>query len=41
VCPKDGRSVDYYRAKLARYPALSHVTIEIQKSHNAAADERS
>jgi cation diffusion facilitator family transporter len=32
VCPKDGRSADYYRAKLARYPALSHVTIEIQKS---------
>ena len=32
VCPKDGRDVDYYRARLARYPALSHVTIEIQKS---------
>jgi cation diffusion facilitator family transporter len=32
VCPKDGRSADYYRAKLARYPALSHVTIEIQQS---------
>ena len=32
VCPKNGRSADYYRAKLARYPALSHVTIEIQKS---------
>ncbi len=32
VCPKDGRGADYYRAKLARYPALSHVTIEIQKS---------
>jgi cation diffusion facilitator family transporter len=31
VCPKDGRSANYYRAKLARYPALSHVTIEIQK----------
>ncbi|MGO9932508.1 MAG: CDF family Co(II)/Ni(II) efflux transporter DmeF [Steroidobacteraceae bacterium] len=30
VCPKAGRSADYYRAKLARYPALSHVTIEIQ-----------
>jgi cation diffusion facilitator family transporter len=30
VCPKEGRSADYYRAKLARYPALSHVTIEIQ-----------
>jgi cation diffusion facilitator family transporter len=32
VCPKNGRSADYYRAKLARYPVLSHVTIEIQKS---------
>jgi cation diffusion facilitator family transporter len=32
VCPKDGRSANYYRAKLARFPALSHVTIEIQKS---------
>jgi cation diffusion facilitator family transporter len=32
VCPKDGRSADYYRAKLGRFPALSHVTIEIQKS---------
>jgi cation diffusion facilitator family transporter len=32
VCPKNGRSADYYRAKLARYPLLSHVTIEIQKS---------
>jgi cation diffusion facilitator family transporter len=32
VCPKDGHGADYYRAKLARYPALSHVTIEIQKS---------
>lgn len=32
VCPKDGRSADYYRAKLARYSALSHVTIEIHKS---------
>ena len=30
VCPKDGRNADYYRAKLARYPALSHITIEIQ-----------
>ena len=29
VCPKDGRSVDYYRAKLARYRSLSHITIEI------------
>jgi cation diffusion facilitator family transporter len=32
VCPRDGRTADYYRAKLARFPALSHVTIEIQKS---------
>ena len=30
VCPREGRNTDYYRAKLARYPALSHVTIEIQ-----------
>jgi len=30
VCPKEGRSSDYYRAKLARYRSLSHVTIEIQ-----------
>ena len=29
VCPKEGRSADYYRAKLARYRSLSHVTIEI------------
>jgi cation diffusion facilitator family transporter len=31
VCPKEGRTADYYRAKLAGYPALSHLTIEIQK----------
>jgi hypothetical protein len=30
VCPKEPCTTDYYRAKLARYPALSHVTIEIQ-----------
>jgi cation diffusion facilitator family transporter len=30
VCPKEPCTADYYRAKLARYPALSHVTIEIQ-----------
>jgi cation diffusion facilitator family transporter len=30
VCPKDNRGADYYRAKLSRYPSLSHVTIEIQ-----------
>ena len=32
VCPKEGRTADYYRAKLACYPALSHLTIEVQKS---------
>jgi Co/Zn/Cd efflux system component len=31
VCPKEGRSADYYRAKLARYRSLSHVTIEIHR----------
>ena len=31
VCPKEGRTADYYRAKLARYRALSHVTIEIHR----------
>lgn len=30
VCPKEGRTADYYRARLARYHSLSHVTIEIQ-----------
>ena len=30
VCPKEPCTADYYRAKLARYPALSHLTIEIQ-----------
>jgi cation diffusion facilitator family transporter len=30
VCPKEPCTVDYYRTKLARYPALSHLTIEIQ-----------
>ena len=30
VCPKEGRTADYYREKLANYPMLSHVTIEIQ-----------
>src|SRR5579859_2101344 len=29
VCPNEGRTADYYRAKLARFRALSHVTIEI------------
>ena len=31
VCPKQPCTADYYRTKLARYPALSHVTIEIQE----------
>ena len=30
VCPKEARSADYYRSKLARYRTLSHVTVEIQ-----------
>jgi cation diffusion facilitator family transporter len=30
VCPKEPCTADYYRAKLARYSALSHITIEIQ-----------
>jgi cation diffusion facilitator family transporter len=30
VCPKVPCTADYYRAKLARYPTLSHITIEIQ-----------
>jgi cation diffusion facilitator family transporter len=30
VCPKEPCTANYYRAKLARYPALSHLTIEIQ-----------
>jgi cation diffusion facilitator family transporter len=29
VCPTQDRRADYYRARLARFPALSHVTIEI------------
>ncbi len=32
VCPKERRSSDYYRAKLARFSSLSHLTIEIQES---------
>jgi cation diffusion facilitator family transporter len=31
VCPKERRSSDYYRAKLARFSSLSHLTIEIQE----------
>src|ERR1700678_1720870 len=30
VCPKEPCTADYYRAKLARFPTLSHLTIEIQ-----------
>src|SRR5580693_1421961 len=31
ICPKEPCTADYYRTKLARYPALSHLTIEIQE----------
>jgi cation diffusion facilitator family transporter len=31
VCPAEGRTADYYRAKLARYRSLSHITIEIHR----------
>lgn len=31
VCPTEGRTADYYRAKLARFRALSHITIEIHR----------
>jgi len=31
VCPTEGRSADYYRAKLARFRSLSHITIEIHR----------
>jgi cation diffusion facilitator family transporter len=30
VCPKERCTADYYRAKLARYRSLSHITIEIE-----------
>jgi cation diffusion facilitator family transporter len=30
VCPKERCTADYYRAKLARYRSLSHVTIEVE-----------
>ena len=39
VCPAEGHASDYYRAKLARFRALSHVTIEIQPK--AAPDSSS
>lgn len=31
VCPKEPCTAEYYREKLARFPTLSHLTIEIQK----------
>jgi len=40
VCAKEGRTAEYYRAKLARYPSLSHVTIEIQRPTIAVATRR-
>jgi cation diffusion facilitator family transporter len=30
VCTCESRGQDYYRAKLAKFPALSHLTIEVQ-----------
>jgi cation diffusion facilitator family transporter len=38
VCPKERRDADYYRAKLARYRALSHVTIEIHPQSTPASE---
>jgi cation diffusion facilitator family transporter len=32
VCPQERRSSDYYRARLARFSSLSHLTIEIQET---------
>ena len=37
VCAKEGRTAEYYRARLARYPSLSHVTIEIHRPASAAS----
>jgi cation diffusion facilitator family transporter len=37
VCPKERCTADYYRAKLARYRALSHVTIEILPQSSSRA----
>jgi len=37
VCAKEGRTAEYYRAKLARYPSLSHVTIEIHRPATAGS----
>ena len=31
VSRNEGRTADYYQAKLARYDSLSHVTIEIHR----------
>jgi len=30
VCTSESRGQDYYRAKLAKFPSLSHLTIEVQ-----------
>ena len=32
VCTHEARGVDYYRAKLARFRSLSHLTIEVRAS---------
>ena len=37
VCAQEGRTAEYYRAKLARYPSLSHVTIEIHRRATATS----
>jgi len=37
VRPKEVCTADYYRAKLARYSALSHITIEIEPSPSTRA----
>ena len=37
VCPKERCTADYYRAKLACYRSLSHVTIEINPQSSATA----
>ena len=40
VCEKEGRTAEYYRAKLARYRSLSHVTIEIHRPAITASPRR-
>jgi cation diffusion facilitator family transporter len=40
VCAEEGRTAEYYRAKLARYRSLSHVTIEIHRPAIAASPRR-